>query len=142
MSEGPRETKAPELKPYRTQKTMMGALEADGSQRARTMMEEKRVVMIMTLNLPMRSAIIPGTTRPNILDSVRFNHDEIWMECTYEAALRMGMRYIDKPADMPCLSALDIVSEWYIRDIERDLLKNYIVERQESAEKKEERSNA
>ncbi|KAL2000157.1 hypothetical protein VTN02DRAFT_3470 [Thermoascus thermophilus] len=38
---GPRETKAPEPKPYRAEKTMMGALEREGSQSARTRMDER-----------------------------------------------------------------------------------------------------
>lgn len=66
-SAGTRETKAPDEKPYRAANTMMGALAADGSQRASTMMAEKLVVTIITLKRPNRSAIIPGRTRPKIL---------------------------------------------------------------------------
>ncbi len=67
IREGPRETKAPELKPYRMQKMMMGALAADGSHRAKTIMDENAVVMIMTLKRPTLSATIPGKILPKIL---------------------------------------------------------------------------
>jgi hypothetical protein len=45
----------------------MGALEAEGSQRPRTIIVEKAVVMIMTLKRPILSATIPGRIRPKIL---------------------------------------------------------------------------
>ena len=61
----------PEENPYSTQKTMIGALLAEGSQRASTIMAEKAVVMIMTLNRPMRSAMNPGSIRPKILDAFK-----------------------------------------------------------------------
>jgi hypothetical protein len=85
------DTNAPEENPYKTQNTMMGALLADGSHRARTIMAEKAVVMIMTLKRPNRSASMPGRIRPKILGWLMM----VWginEECTYEAAFRMGIR--------------------------------------------------
>jgi hypothetical protein len=67
-SDGSMDTKAPDEKPYRTQKTIMGAFEAEGSQSPSTIMVEKAVVMIMTLKRPILSATIPGRMRPKILD--------------------------------------------------------------------------
>lgn len=67
IKEGPSETKAPDENPYKIENTMMGALDFEGSHSASTMMEEKAVVMIMTLNRPIRSATMPGRIRPNIL---------------------------------------------------------------------------
>ena len=46
---------------------MIGAFDFEGNHRARTTMAEKRVVMIITLKRPKRSAKIPGRIRPNIL---------------------------------------------------------------------------
>mgnify|MGYP003662565219 CR=1 FL=1 len=67
MSDGPIDTNAPEEKPYRTQNIMIGMLPDDGSQSASTTIAENPVVMIITLNRPTLSAIIPGRIRPKIL---------------------------------------------------------------------------
>lgn len=67
MSDGPIDTNAPEENPYRTQNMMIGMLPEDGSQSASTTIAEKAVVMIITLNRPTRSAMIPGRIRPKIL---------------------------------------------------------------------------
>ena len=61
------DTNAPEEKPYRMQKTIIGAFEDEGSQRPSTMMAEKPVVIIMTLKRPILSAAMPGRIRPKML---------------------------------------------------------------------------
>jgi hypothetical protein len=102
MSDGPIDTKAPEEKPYNTQNTMIGALDLDGNHNPNTIIAENAVVIIMVLNRPKRSAKMPGRIRPNILRTVSKNYKRI-KEITYEAALSIGIRYIDKFADMPNL---------------------------------------
>jgi hypothetical protein len=102
INDGPRETKAPDENPYNTQNTIIGALPFAGSQRARTMMAEKVVVIIMTLNRPIRSAIIPGRIRPKILLS-KLAPPVVSspIRDAYEAALRIDRRYRERLVDMP-----------------------------------------
>ncbi len=79
---------------------MIGMFPDDGSHSPRTMMAEKAVVTIMTLNRPTRSAMMPGRMRPKILFMlVALIYKTTRM--SYEAALRMGIRYIDKFTDIP-----------------------------------------
>ena len=71
--DGARETKAPVEKPYSAANMMMGTLLRDGNQRARTMMAEKKLITIMVLKRPTRSATRPGKMRPNILKTLISN---------------------------------------------------------------------
>jgi hypothetical protein len=57
----------PETKPYRMLKTMMGALECEGSHTARTKMPHNAVLRIMTLKTPYLSPKYAGMMRPNVL---------------------------------------------------------------------------
>ena len=68
MRDGARETKAPEEKPKRAAKMMMGTLPWEGSQRASTMTALKVLTMIMVLKRPKWSAMMPGRIRPNMLE--------------------------------------------------------------------------
>jgi hypothetical protein len=86
----------------------MGAFPFEGSQRASTMMAENAVVTIMTLNRPIRSAIMPGRIRPNILVgkvSKTCRCKRTGFRFAYEAALRMDRRYEARLLDMPSFSA-------------------------------------
>ena len=65
------------------QNTKIGAFPLEGSQRAKTIMAEKAVVVIITLKRPSLSAIMPGRIRPNI-----------------EAAFRIDKRYDDRLSDI------------------------------------------
>lgn len=102
IKDGPNDTKAPDENPYNTQNTIMGALPREGSHRARTMMAEKAVVIIMTLNRPIRSAIMPGKIRPKILLQISVSRDVLILSRhTYEAAFRIDRRYKERLVDMP-----------------------------------------
>jgi hypothetical protein len=70
MRDGARETKAPEEKPKRAAKMMIGTLPLEGSQRASTMTALKVLTTIMVLKRPKRSATMPGRMRPNMLVGV------------------------------------------------------------------------
>lgn len=93
----------------------MGAFAFEGSHKANTMIAENPVVMIMTLNRPMRSATIPGRIRPKILGTPSASLPSGPINSTYEAAFKIGIIYIDKFADIPWLRALRKVS--YIHKI-------------------------
>lgn len=64
---GVMETKVPEVKPKRAEKTMVRAGVMAGIQRARTKIVERAVVIIMVLKRPKRSPSQPGITRPKML---------------------------------------------------------------------------
>ena len=64
---GVKETKVPEVKPKRAEKTMVRAGVLAGIQRASTKIEDRAVVAIMVLKRPTRSPSQPGITRPKIL---------------------------------------------------------------------------
>jgi hypothetical protein len=66
-AEGAADTKAPDPNPYSAAKTMMGALAAEGSQRARVMMPLKAHMKKRTLKRPILSAMYPGIVRPKKL---------------------------------------------------------------------------
>lgn len=70
IRDGARETKAPEEKPKRAAKMMMGTFPREGSHRASTMTALKVLTMIMVLKRPKRSAMMPGIIRPNMLEGV------------------------------------------------------------------------
>lgn len=55
---------APEPMPKRAANMMIAAWLRPGSQRPRTMMVEKRTVMVVTLKRPYLSAIMLGSVRP------------------------------------------------------------------------------
>jgi len=89
--DGASETNDPLPKPYRAAKTMIGALEAAGIQRARTRMPVNDIMIVMTLYLPILSAATPGSTRPK-----------------KDAPLRIGIRYSASLDDIPKVSACKI----------------------------------
>lgn len=57
----------PEANPYSTAKTMIGALEAAGSHRARLITPEKRVKIMQTLKTPYTSPRWAGKILPKML---------------------------------------------------------------------------
>lgn len=79
---------------------MIGMLPDDGNHSPSTTIAEKAVVTIMTLNRPTRSAMMPGRIRPNILVLLVAFIYKVG-RLSYEAALRIGIRYIDKFTDIP-----------------------------------------
>jgi hypothetical protein len=64
---GMMENVQPDTKPYRILKTMMVALECEGSHTARTNMPHSAVLRIMTLKTPYLSPRYAGMIRPNVL---------------------------------------------------------------------------
>jgi hypothetical protein len=67
QSAGVRPMPAPDPIPKRAAKAMRGAFPEAGSHRARIKMVVKKLITIMTLNLPTLSAITLGTVRPKTL---------------------------------------------------------------------------
>ena len=67
QSAGVRPMPAPDPIPKRTAKIMMGAFPEVGSHKARIKAAVKKLMTIMTLNLPTLSAITLGTVRPKTL---------------------------------------------------------------------------
>jgi hypothetical protein len=69
QSAGVRPIPAPDPIPNRTAKIMIGAFPEVGSHKARIKAAVKKLMTIMTLNLPTLSAITLGTVRPKMLPS-------------------------------------------------------------------------
>ena len=66
-SAGVRPIPAPDPMPKRAAKSMIGTFPDAGSQRAKIKIVVKKLMTIMTLNLPTLSAMMFGTVRPIIL---------------------------------------------------------------------------
>jgi hypothetical protein len=64
---GMMESVQPDTKPYRMLKTMIGALECEGSHTARMNMPHNAVLRTMTLKTPYLSPKYAGMMRPNVL---------------------------------------------------------------------------
>lgn len=73
-----KETNAPDVKPIRPAKTMKAALEVAVSQRAKTMMQDRRLTTIMVLKRPILSATWPAPIRPTALKQVKRIRNDQW----------------------------------------------------------------